>query len=343
MAEELVEHIPQSSCPEDGWGIPNWRDPSAYPDPETTSIAQWKWEFLRRRLDYRLDWMTHFLSSWEEYKKKHPDEFPQTNEESEKGQPYRPETAAYLDRLFSHVEMPGSIEKYGLEWLPNPNVACSEYLPFTTLPEEITLYGIDEEIRNWHGLHYTLFPGEVLIRFDLNLQPVERLFAHFTKRVPKGNDEDKVCEGIDRDDVSFMDLMLHGKDYSEISKLLKSKLDRGPRILLDPSKRGVVHVIFDKRQQSFGKQWDAAKGKLAALQKTLVGDLSQRRLHPDVCQNYLRILDARTLDPETEKPLATYEEIGRVVLRIKKDPNKARARAKQDHDQAQRLMAHFPY
>jgi hypothetical protein len=56
------------------WGVPEWRDANAYPDPETTSIEQWHWEFLRRRQDYREDWLMHYQANaahWHEHK--HPD------------------------------------------------------------------------------------------------------------------------------------------------------------------------------------------------------------------------------------------------------------------------------
>jgi hypothetical protein len=39
------------------WGTPNPRDRDAYPD--TTSMVQWAWEFLRRRDDYRSAWEEH--------------------------------------------------------------------------------------------------------------------------------------------------------------------------------------------------------------------------------------------------------------------------------------------
>jgi hypothetical protein len=34
-------------------GIPDWRDPTAYPNPDDLSIFDWRWEFLRRNPDYR--------------------------------------------------------------------------------------------------------------------------------------------------------------------------------------------------------------------------------------------------------------------------------------------------
>ena len=39
-------------------GVPRWRDADAYPSP--TTDHQWRWEFLRRRPDYRRAWVDHF-------------------------------------------------------------------------------------------------------------------------------------------------------------------------------------------------------------------------------------------------------------------------------------------
>jgi hypothetical protein len=36
------------------WNVPDWRDGAAYPDNLTDH--QWRWQFLRRRDDYRDDW-----------------------------------------------------------------------------------------------------------------------------------------------------------------------------------------------------------------------------------------------------------------------------------------------
>ncbi len=38
------------------WGIPDWRDAGAYPNAENMGDRAWRWEFLRRREDYREDW-----------------------------------------------------------------------------------------------------------------------------------------------------------------------------------------------------------------------------------------------------------------------------------------------
>lgn len=39
----------------EGWR-PDWRDPEQYPDPESTSMLQWAWEFLRRNPEYQKDY-----------------------------------------------------------------------------------------------------------------------------------------------------------------------------------------------------------------------------------------------------------------------------------------------
>lgn len=41
------------------WGVPNWRDASAYPKPDDLTPTLWKWEFLRRDEGYRKDWQVY--------------------------------------------------------------------------------------------------------------------------------------------------------------------------------------------------------------------------------------------------------------------------------------------
>lgn len=42
---------------ERGWGVPDWRDARAYPTADELDDLEWRWEFLRRRHGYRLDWL----------------------------------------------------------------------------------------------------------------------------------------------------------------------------------------------------------------------------------------------------------------------------------------------
>ena len=38
------------------WGVPDWRDAAAYPQPDDLSDWLWRWEFIRRMTDYRNAW-----------------------------------------------------------------------------------------------------------------------------------------------------------------------------------------------------------------------------------------------------------------------------------------------
>lgn len=42
------------------WGVPDWRDANAYPAVESKTLRQWYWEFVRRRHDYREEWLLRF-------------------------------------------------------------------------------------------------------------------------------------------------------------------------------------------------------------------------------------------------------------------------------------------
>ena len=45
------------------WGVPDWRDADAYPKPNELKLDEWRWEFLRRRSDFR----TAYMRSEEEF------------------------------------------------------------------------------------------------------------------------------------------------------------------------------------------------------------------------------------------------------------------------------------
>ncbi|MEO7862437.1 MAG: hypothetical protein ABIU05_18795 [Nitrospirales bacterium] len=41
------------------WNVPDWQDAAAYPNPQDLTLTGWRWQFLRRRKDYREDFATH--------------------------------------------------------------------------------------------------------------------------------------------------------------------------------------------------------------------------------------------------------------------------------------------
>ena len=44
--------MPRSTC----WGVPDWQDAASYPNPEKANERSWRWQFVRRRDDYRKAW-----------------------------------------------------------------------------------------------------------------------------------------------------------------------------------------------------------------------------------------------------------------------------------------------
>jgi hypothetical protein len=38
------------------WGVPDWCDATAYPQPDDLPGRLWRWEFIRRMPDYRDAW-----------------------------------------------------------------------------------------------------------------------------------------------------------------------------------------------------------------------------------------------------------------------------------------------
>jgi hypothetical protein len=41
------------------WGVPDWRDKDAYPKPDDLRLDEWRWEFERRRPEYREAWLLY--------------------------------------------------------------------------------------------------------------------------------------------------------------------------------------------------------------------------------------------------------------------------------------------
>lgn len=89
------------------WGIPNWLDANAY--PEDLTYNEWRWEFLRRREEYRQDWTANHALSY------------QRNLKTSCVFPNVPlGIGSWEEFAKGFAEMPGCIEKYGIQYLANP-------------------------------------------------------------------------------------------------------------------------------------------------------------------------------------------------------------------------------
>jgi hypothetical protein len=199
------------------------------------------------------------------------------------------------------------------------------------------------------GLHYILFPHEVVLHFDLRNTEVEQLCTRAVKKFPPRKNftlaptsKRPVSSGQTVPDLGWRE------GFRGIPKWTGPV--NAPRLILDPRVTGIVHVIFDLTQPKL-EQWESAKQWLRKMQVETVGKVKARRASPTgpaTWVKYLRILDACDFNPDPQDPALiemTYKKIGQTILGITKntEENKARARAKQDHLQAQRLLAHFPY
>jgi hypothetical protein len=49
----------------ENWGLPDWQNEAAYGDTDAWSNHRWRWEFTRRREDYRADFDAHAQCSYE--------------------------------------------------------------------------------------------------------------------------------------------------------------------------------------------------------------------------------------------------------------------------------------
>ncbi|MDK1022519.1 MAG: hypothetical protein QGD90_12895, partial [Candidatus Hydrogenedentes bacterium] len=131
------------------WGVPDWRNTEGYPAPDAPTSV-WRWQFLRRRSDYREDWLLHHEQSFRQ------------NVANSRNLP-APEGLASWAEHFAHIaDMPlqfiegsetgvsGHIEKYGVRRLLDPAV---ENLPLNLfeLPKRgyfLRLEG-DHKLEQW--------------------------------------------------------------------------------------------------------------------------------------------------------------------------------------------------
>ena len=136
MSEQAIESVPGIT----DWGIPDWRDASAYPtlglEGDQTALPDffWKWEFLRRDPQYRQDWQTHRRQA-------HPKVLAFSREDDqtlERDVDFYPEEYPEI-----WPEVWRLIRVYGLARLPHPGLARPNLLSFRAVPEDEVLISID--------------------------------------------------------------------------------------------------------------------------------------------------------------------------------------------------------
>lgn len=105
----------------EGGTVPQWKDEETYPGPDSLNDTFWRWEFLRRRSDYRQDWEKYYAQTYD-------------FDVACANDPHYP--TRYRKKVFSpdhpafKARMPNSLEKYHLSGLPNPTIAKPWMLSF---------------------------------------------------------------------------------------------------------------------------------------------------------------------------------------------------------------------
>lgn len=219
------------------WGVPDWRDAAAY--PRSLSDDLWRWEFLRRREDYRNDWELWYPRT-AEWQKDHEDEH-------------------RFDALFlwmgnwhpdpNHPNfralMPGSIEKYGLDGLPNPAIGNPENFYFTK-PREAGFLMPGMMLHGGRSTAYMIPRDHGALCIDLKkpirpqLARYEQLFARIAKGLSlKMNEDRKYHRGNFVDCLRALDAESEDVDIDRSTlhqtirptKRVKNKTDSGEELL----------------------------------------------------------------------------------------------------------------
>ncbi len=114
-ASEVKGHQVHSACGR------HWASGEGYPQPDSLNDTFWRWEFLRRRADYRQDWEKYFQQTYEyDVVCANDPTYPTRYQKKV----FAPDHPAFKAR------MPNSLEKYHLSGLPNPGIAKPWMLSF---------------------------------------------------------------------------------------------------------------------------------------------------------------------------------------------------------------------
>ena len=160
--------------------LPDWTDPSAYPEPDNASLRQWAWEFLRRNPDYQEDfrrWAAVPGRTWGTPPNNTPlsiwavcNPAPLAGETANQ---YKGRLAAVGQRWLITPLFMVLCEKYGLAppYLPDPRDAEPGFM-FSLLtargPERVEVYDEDDLTL---GLVKPMIPrsaSEVVVKLDFN-------------------------------------------------------------------------------------------------------------------------------------------------------------------------------
>ena len=117
------------------WGVPDWRDETAYPSLDDLDETHWRWEFLRRRDDVRSDWEAYANDTLEE----------NLSKSKKAGEALSGERIWPVDAPKFRANVPNCLHKYCLDGLPNPSLASPSGLKFQPSSFGLFVTSSDEE------------------------------------------------------------------------------------------------------------------------------------------------------------------------------------------------------
>jgi hypothetical protein len=217
--------------------LPNWREPSEYPDAKKTTARQWAWEFLRRNPEYQRLWeqvaapyyskergLSDALALDTENEKIRSDSVYAEKYKTEDGYKILSPSAIIFERFRVRGALPPSERKHNLIFsYENPHSPPIQYL---THPAD--RYNSAFDPGPWKAAPITLEKGQVLVwmNTDKPIQPQ----LNMLKKVLKGFSEAR--EGTTtgqrpsrrfrpyQDYLRILDARQAGIPQSEIAKVI---------------------------------------------------------------------------------------------------------------------------
>ena len=236
------------------WNIYDWQDETQYSHLKADDLTLFRWEFHRRRPEYRDLWLL----------------------EAHK------ESSSSDEDLIANLDLVVPVIHENLFGMPNPGNANPAELNYRDPQRGYQVYFSNEPegVNDLPWIKLSLNLPEFAMLLDLSQEPIRKLFARLSKR-ENFNGKKK---------SSQRDVLFATRDESVQPRKKISASDWKPRILQNPKNPSEVLIIFNQGLP-VGPQWDFVKKELTRRQKPL--KLKNRRKRRTSWVTHLRVLDAR--------------------------------------------------
>ncbi len=213
------------------WGLPDWHNIGSY--PVSLTDEQWRWEFTRRRDDYREDWLRSFAKTVAWYRKHKPGPASFCGPYGHGVFPDNWGNGSESGRFRAHLL--GSIEKYGLRGLANPALPYLEHLNFEPPDPGFLAPGR----LHWGPGPRRIPPGCACISIDMS-QPIERQIRD-ARRILRRDDVREAFSGITKKEarrkrrdlwrtyLRVLDAKAAGLKYREIWRWMSGDVADDPK------------------------------------------------------------------------------------------------------------------